>query len=265
MPIWEPRRLDPETCYEMRSGLLRVWLRHTFQDWYVAWKLDEPGTQREALRTGVRQVGTQPKDLDPGAWKRWVFETGTQVARFVPMAPDRSLVVQPDLPTGLPPGQRAMTFVTIPLWVGVAVGEGSGQMLCEMPTTMLSRTWYGDFSSGELCYSLRSRATRHPPPIEHAADSAVCPLQLVNETTTSLEFVHLLIQAEHLALYRVPGRIWTNSVDVVFQGQESRTTLGGAPTIDGMPTLLQPPRRVGDRSLVRKSFEFLKGLAGQSS
>ena len=265
MPIWEPRQFDPDTCYEARIGALRVWLRHTFQDWYLAWRLDGPGARRQPVRTQIRAVGKQLQDVGPGDWKRWVFETGTSMARFVPMAPDRGLVVQPDLPTGLPPGQRVMTFVTIPLWVGVSVGEGSGQMLCEMPTTVLSRTWYGDLASGELCYSLRSRATRHPPPVEHAVDSAVCALQLVNETSSSLEFVHFLIQAEHLALYRVPGRIWTKSVDVVFQGPENRTTLGGAPTIDGIPTLLQPPRRVADRSLVRKSFQFLKGLAGFSA
>ena len=56
MPLWEPRQLDAHTCYESRIGLLRFWLKHTFQDWYVAWNLEEFSTRRELLRVYQRPV-----------------------------------------------------------------------------------------------------------------------------------------------------------------------------------------------------------------
>jgi hypothetical protein len=263
LPIWDVRQLDTETCYETKLGLAKIWLRHTYYDWYVAYQLMPFTTRADLLRTYQRPVRREPPGLAPTAWRRWVFERGTRSVRLLPLAPDRSVVVQPDLPTRIPPGQRALIFVTLPLWIGVAVGEDEVNKLCEVPTTVLSNTWFGDFASGELCYSLRSRAKRKLEPAEQAVHSAVCPLQVTNASSTSLEFVHLCLQAEHLSIYQVPGRLWTNRVDVVFEGTESQITMVPAgPDTEGHATLLHPARRVAERSLVRKSFQFLKTLAG---
>ena len=59
--------------------------------------------------------------------------------------------------------------------------------------------------------------------------------------------------------------MWTNRIDVLYQGgdQESQiAVVPGAPDIEGEATLVSPARTVAPRSLVRKSFQFLKTLAG---
>lgn len=258
--IWDPRRLDAGGCYEAKLGLLRIWLKHTLQDWYVASELGGFRSRKELLGTHFRSVKG-----DPASWRRWVFEAGTDTAVLSPRTPDRGVVVQPDVPLVIPPAQRALFFVTIPMWIAVTVGDEVKFPLCEIPTTRLSNTWFGDFASGELCYSLRSRAKRKVEHSEHAVHSAVCPVQVTNASAAPLEFQHLCIHTEFLGVYQVPGRLWTNRVGVLYQGtdQESQVTISeGAPDIEGEATLLSPPRKTAQRSLMRRSFHLLRSLTG---
>ena len=118
---------------------------------------------------------------------------------------------------------------------------------------------------GELCYALRSRAKRAVEPAERAVHNAVCPVYLSNATATPLEVGHFCIHSEHLSIYRVPGRMWTNRVDVVYQGGEQDSqivTVRGAPQVEGETTLVSEPRRVAEQGLMRKSFQLLRTLTG---
>ena len=260
VPIWESRRLEAGGCYEAKLGLLRIWLKHTYQDWYVAWELARFTSRKDLLGTYVRPVKSQPE-----SWRRWVFEAGTRVVTLSPRMPDRAVVVQPDMPLKIPPAQRALFYVTIPLWIAVTAGEGVALPLCEIATTALSNTWFGDFASGELCYSLRSRAKRKAEPAERAVHCAVCPVQVTNASAAPLEFQHLCIHTEFLGIYQEPGRLWTNRVDVLYQGadQESQVTVSdGSPDVAGEATLVSAPRKVAQRSLMRRSFHLLRTLTG---
>jgi hypothetical protein len=260
VPIWDPRRLEVGGCYEAKLGLLRIWLKHTYQDWFVAGEQGPFVSRKELLNTYVRSV-----KHEPASWRRWIFEAGTDTVTLSPRTPDRGVVVQPDMPLVIPPAQRALFFVTIPMWISVTVGEGVRFPLCEIPTTTLSHTWFGDFASGELCYSLRSRAKRKVEHAEHAVHSAVCPVQVTNASAAPLEFLHLCIHSEFLGVYQVPGRLWTNRVDVLYQGtdQESQVTVSdGAPDVEGEATLLSPARKAAERSLMRRSFHLLRSLTG---
>ena len=260
MPIWDVRRLDSGGCYEAKLGLLRIWLKHTYQDWYVASELAPFMNRRQLLLAYFRSV-----KKEPAGWRRWVFEAGTGTVALAPHMPDRSVVVQPDMPLRIPPSQRALFFVTIPLWISVTVGDGDRVTLCDIPTTLLSNTWFGDFAVGELCYSLRSRAKRKVEPAERAVHSVVCPVQVTNASASPLEFQHLCLSSEYLSVYQVPGRMWTNRIDVLYQGgdQESQiTVVQGAPDVEGEATLVSPARTVAQQSLVRKSFQFLRTLTG---
>jgi hypothetical protein len=258
--IWDPRRLEIGGCYEAKLGLLRIWLKRAERDWFVASELAPFVDRKHLLEAWVR-----PSRLEPAGWRRWVLESGASSVALVPRMPDRSVVVQPDMPMRVPPNQRALFFVTIPLWIAVTVGEADRVTLCELATTALSGTWFGDPTSGELCYSLRSRAKRAVEPAERAVHSAVCPVHLSNASAAPLEVQHFCIHSEHLSLFRVPGRMWTNEVDVVYQGgdQDSQVaTVRGAPQIEGEATLASPPRTVAEQGLMRKSFRILRSLTG---
>jgi hypothetical protein len=260
VPIWDPRRLDAGGCYEVKLGLLTVWIKHTYQDWYVASEIAPFRSRKELLLTYMRSVKAEPP-----SWRRWVFGEGTGTVALAPRTPDRSVVVEPDLPLRIPPGQKALFFVTIPLWVAVTVGEAERFTLCELPTTELSRTWFGDFASGELCYSLRSRAKRVVERAERAVHSAVCPVEVTNASSAPLEFRHICIHSDHLSIYHVPGRMWTNRVNVVYEGgdHESQVTMvESAPDIEGEASLVSPARQAAQHSLMRKSFRILRMLTG---
>lgn len=260
MSIWDPRRLEVGGCYEVKLGLLRVWLKRAERDWYIASSLLPFTTRKQLLETWFRPSRRQP----PG-WSRWVLESPTNTVTLSPCLPDRSVVVQPDMPMRVPPGQRCLFFVTVPLWIAVTVGEEERVGLCELATTSLSKTWFGDPTSGELCYALRSRGKRTLEPAARAVHSAVCPVHLSNATAAPLEVQHFCIHSEHLSIYRVPGRMWTDEVEVVYQGgdQDRQTAaVRGAPAIEGEATLVSGPRRKAEQGLMRKSFRLLRTLTG---
>ena len=60
------------------------------------------------------------------------------------------MVVRPEMPFTILPGDRVQFFVRIPLWVRlVAAGHGES-VWCDVPTRILSKTWFGAPEAGEL-------------------------------------------------------------------------------------------------------------------
>ena len=98
--------------HEAKLGLLRIWLKRAEEDWYVASEIASFTSRKQLLESWFR-----PSRREPADWRRWVLESRTGTVALAPSLPDRSVVVQPDMPMRVPPGQRALFFVTVPLWI----------------------------------------------------------------------------------------------------------------------------------------------------
>jgi hypothetical protein len=262
--IWEPKQLSGEGWYHASVGPLDLWIRRTPADWYVAHARDTGREQALSAPAPLQPAQTNAR-VDRLTWNRWV--AGEEAARvhLVPCLPDRAVVIRPRYPLNVPRGKEVLFFVSIPVWARLLVGEQESLTLCELPTIVLSKTWFGDPITGELCYSLKTKVLRQIEMVENLAHLAVCPVLIRNQAFADLDFQRICIRVEYLSLYRGQTRLWTNQVEVQFHGEELNSTIitgRGAPEFERTAEELTEARLAPERSLLKKSFSFLKALSG---
>jgi len=258
--LWDPITVKADTLYQVSFSTLTVWLKRSREDWYLASQRPEKETDPAALH---EIKGAKPRqDL---SFSRWVVGPDVSTVQFVPSMPDRSIVARPAVALKVPAGKDALFFMSIPVWVRVVVQPPNGITLCELPTLILSNTWFGEPTSGELCYALRTRAMRSLEEIEKRPYTAICPVSIRNSAPKELNFERLCVRVEYLNVYRGRERLWTNELNVRFQGDEhsSQVTIGkGAPTFGGNLIKACEAREPVDKTILKQSFSFLRSLTG---
>jgi hypothetical protein len=258
--LWDPVTVKADSLYQVSFSTLTVWLKRSREDWYLASQRPEKETEPAPLH---EVKGAKPRqDL---SFSRWVVGRDVSTVQFVPALPDRSIVARPAVPLKVPAGKDALFFMSIPVWVRVLVQPPNGITLCELPTLILSNTWFGEPTSGELCYALRTRAMRSLEEIEKRPYTAICPVSIRNSASKELNFERLCVRVEYLNVYRGRERLWTNELNVRFQGDEhsSQVTIGkGAPTFADNLIKACEAREPVDKTILKQSFSFLRSLTG---
>jgi hypothetical protein len=262
--LWEPKSLGGEGWYEARIGPLELWVRRSQEDWYVAHER-EPGRAQPELPPAPLHPAQGTARVDRLTWNRWVAGKEAAQVRLVPCLPDRAVVIRPRYPLNVPRGKEVLFFVSLPVWTRVLVGQAGAEMLCELPTVVLNNTWFGDPITGELCYSLKTKVLRQIDMVEQQDHMAVCPVLIRNQASADLDFQRICIRVEYLSLYRGETRLWTNQVEVQFHGEDLNSTIitgRGAPEYERTADRICLARDPTERSLLKKSFFFLKALTG---
>jgi hypothetical protein len=255
--LWEAVTLKPDTLYRAEFSTLSMWLRRRGRDWFLASR--RLGERKAA--SPLAEVKRIPPDL---SFSRWVAGGDASTVRFVPAMPDRPLVVRPAVTLKVAPGEDGRLFVGIPVWVRIVVLP-AGITLGEMPATILSNTWFGEPTSGELCYALRAGATEAPEQLDIRSDEAICPITIRNRAPRELDLQRLCVRVEHLEVYGKMRRLWTNELEVRFTGEErsSQITIGnGPPGYAEKAEKLCEARRKADSTFLKQSFSFLRSLTG---
>ncbi len=256
--LWRPLALEPERRYRSRVGPLTVWLKRVDGELYVASALQAGETDVQPL-CREEEAGPEPP------WIRFVVETDSDLVRLRPVMPDRPVVVRPQYPLKMQGGSRALFFVKVPVWVRLQAGQSDPPPLCELPTVVLSNTWFGTPSDGELCYALKTKARRTLEEAPPDAFQVVCPVSVRNQTSVDLDFRRLCLRVVHLGVYLGSAGLWANTVEVVYRGEEQASQIeitGKLIEAAGDAELVAEPRQPSSRSLLRKSFSFLKSLTG---
>jgi hypothetical protein len=258
--LWEPAAIEENVLYQADFSTLTVWLKRSGEDWYLASRRPDRETAPGPLRAlKGRRI---PDGL---SFSRWVVGSDVSTVRFVPAMPDRPIVVRPAIALRVPEGKDTLFFTSIPVWIRVVAGRDEDITLCELPSLVLSNTWFGEATAGELCYALRTRAMRTLKEIEPQAHTAICPITIRNRAPNELNFERLCLRVEYLSVYRGSDRLWTNELEVRFQGEEqsSQVTIGrGAPAFAENLSKVCDARQVADRTLLKQSFSFLRSLTG---
>lgn len=236
--LWTRHRCEPGQCLGAAVGRLRVWMLRNKLDWSVC---SQPIAQAaiEPLRPA--------RPPEPAAWHRYVAPADSTEVRFVPVLPDRPLIMRPAAPVTILPGHTAHLFVTLPIGLRIEVSGARQAALCELPTQALSKSWFGDGTAdGEICYALHTRARQSMEELSDIQGRAVCPVTLRNESAELLPFARLCLRTRHMAVYGTPdGRLWINLTTVVHKGGATPDQVAfadGPPLQAHDPTLLCPPR-----------------------
>ena len=129
--------------------------------------------------------------------------------------------------------------------------------LWEVPSVVRSNIWFGDTLSGELCYSLVSRARRHVEDADHPLYKAICPVKIRNESAHMLNVDRFCVHVEHLIVYGGVRLLWTNEVTIRFQGEDQISRVdytNQRPNLEAHVKLLTPPRVPQRDTLLKRSL-----------
>jgi hypothetical protein len=253
-PWWRAGRYEigEGVCFQI--GPLGLWARRLAKEWRLAVAVgDDPLASR--LETTPSTSDTPPEGFD---LRRYGFRTSPDLIRLRPLLADRPLVVGPEAPFLLPPGEETTVYVSMPVWVVVEVG-GPHTPLLETPSHRLSDTWFGPTTrEGELCYSLRTSARLTLDALPIRPHRAIAVTRIHNRATTVLEVDRFTLPAPNMSLFvDSSGGLWTEPVDLVREhdGTHADVRLAvGAPSEATAATRLGGPRREGGSNLLQRAF-----------
>ena len=252
--LWQPHHIEQGQCLEAQAGPLDIWLRRKGDELHIAVVRRTASKYLNRSAAPRTTAGDEPAGLD---WSRWVCGPDCEQVLLVPVTPDRPVVVRPELPVKIPPGREALFFVGIPMWVRIMAGDAQMVQLCEQPAVILSNIWFGDPTSGDLCYSLRTRARRDISNWQTEPHRAVCPVTISNSANTQLDVERLCVHAVHLSVFPGASRLWTNRVRITFKGKGEVSQLEYAekpPDYEEVGDVLSKPRRSVKKTLLKRSL-----------
>jgi hypothetical protein len=216
----------------------------------------------------LASLGPDFVDIDDGEipWNRFVTGSEDIRIRLTPLTPDKPVVVNPEYPVQILPGQSAKFFILLPAWIEVSIQKSPPVILSEIPSAVLSATWFGGPLDGILSYSLNSPAIRRtdesvlPEPGEL---KIISPLSIRNKSEELLSLQDLNIHCEHLKVYQGATRNWTNEIQISFFGgsQPSKVHyVEKRPNFEEVGKGHSGPRIKIRQDLLAKSYSFLKNF-----
>ena len=234
-----------------RSRAGEVWLAHDSGDW----------------ADSGRAVDTPEPPPEEEGWVRWPVPEGTGSLRLSPVFPPRTLVVKPELSFRLLPRSGARIYVRVPLWARVeATGGDRDVTLTEVPTVVLSDTWWGEFTDGELCYWLPTSARRSAGSDVFSPHQAICPLDLSNRSEKELEVEKIALRVAHLSVFRGEQGFWSDVTRVRYRGESegSDIEVSGKPPQEAAEDVrrVASPRTPLSKSFRVRTFSRLRTLSG---
>lgn len=256
---WGTHRIPPDETLTIRVGPLVLWARAPEGEMWLAHR---SGDWTRSAKEPAREPSSEHED-----WVRWPVPEGTDRISLSPIFPPRSVVAEPELSFRLLPRAGARVFVRVPLWVRVEIA--GPRHLTEIPSVVLSDTWWGSFTDGELCYWLATTARRRVPADVFAPHLAVCPLQLSNDSDEELQVEKIALRVAHLSVFDREGRFWADETRVRYRGADEGSHIqssGKPPAEESEATLVAPPRTKpparGFRALTFARLKALSGLGG---
>ncbi|MBN2737030.1 MAG: DUF432 domain-containing protein [Spirochaetales bacterium] len=256
--FWKSHHISDDKLYYARIGALEIWIKRYLDDWYIAYERGEHKNDVVELTT----LSEEKIGLD---WTRWVINARNDMITFKPVMPDKPVIVRPEISINLVPGNEGKFYINLPLWVRFEVGEREPIVLTEIPIRIHSKTWYGDTSSGELCYSLRSMVRKKHDDLEPSPTSAVCSVTLQNKSKSELKFERICLNVQHLAIYANEKALCTTHLYISFKGEDNVGQVSFARSHSDFIKncrLLTLPRKALDRNILTQSYQFFKHIAG---
>jgi len=235
---------------------------------YGTLRLAVERTQREVWLHIRRTSGGGGEEERPGEeseeWRRWAMPESARLS-IRPAAPDRLVVVSQEHPFHLPSHAEARVYVRIPLFVRVvASGPDSDELvLADVPSIVLSDTWWGTFTEGELAYWLTTTARSEVSDDLFLPHVAMCPFRFANRSEDALPVERFAVRVPHLTLFADGARMWTDEVRVRYAAavEGSEIGFGGrAPAESPGAERVAPPRVPVRRRFHARTFGRLLGF-----
>lgn len=263
MKFWQPVEIKDKTYYSSRIGLLRISLVKELNELKISESFIPEEEKMKEDWEGIIKPLKLDEVQDSTAWKRWFVSETDRTIKFSPILPNRPVVVRPESQIQILPGNKALFYVSIPVSLRISISDE--KVLTEIPTQILSNTWFGEPFEGELCYAVKSQAISNLKERKVKAYTAICPISIENQSARNFVFQRLSIHTEFLGVYEGAKHLWTNQIDVKLEGDEQRSVIDiseTAPPLEEIKGQLSLSRVVPTKKLYRRMFSdfpFIKG------
>lgn len=192
------------------------------------------------------------------------YITGKELDVFLePGLPDLPMTLKPQNPLSILPGKKMEAIIEVPLVIKILYGSKiKKNLLIEIPIDELSRSFFGNPDSGEISYFLESQLFKSIDSYTKQDRSIYCPVTIINKSTQNLEFERMILRVPYLSIYFGQDSLFSSPVEIIFRGQDqiSQIIYKKYSPKDKVLELASTPRQVQDRSLLKKSFYFIKTL-----
>jgi len=253
--VWETLDIPERRSAHWRFPLRSIWVERIDTEWHVFSQAEE----RHVSDASFTLVSRSRKPVS-SRWRHYL-QRDSGAIQPSPVLPDRPVVMRPDRALTLLPGQSTVFFLEIPVWFRLSTTGTRPTRIFEEPLAVLTRTWFGDPVTGELCWGLATRLHHALDSVSASADRAVCPLMIENDSEIDLEFQKICIHVENLSVFRGRGHLWTNSLHAVFRGPDQVTQIEIVHTPPGFEEHLVPVSEAREPSIgwnIRRTFGVLK-------
>jgi hypothetical protein len=220
MDIFGSHKFTAGQCASVRLGPLALHLTSHGDEWAAVYRYEA-----DAVATGIELPATSSPPAD-GECQRWAAAPDWDTLELRPIMPDRSVVARPEQELTIPPATGGTFYVRVPVWLAVHVAGSAGPALCELPSVVLSKTWFGETTaSGHPCYSLRTQARRSLEGLAIAPFRVVCRVAVENRATTHLEVERVCLQTAGLTIYQAGDHLAATPISVIHRGEDLPATI----------------------------------------
>lgn len=248
--IWKEYDLNKNNSFESSIGETKIICKYENTELKLAY------THNHSSDTFI------PKDDD---WQRWALKNKSVKIRIHPVFPDRPVVVKPENVFKIVKNSEAKIYVRVPLWIKIELMGKKHQVLTEVPSVILSNTWFGNFFQGELCYWISSGANRKFTIDPKKDYLAICPINLINKANEDLVVEKISLRVTNLCLYFDGKQLWSDDTNVYYTGsmEESEIEASGQPPVESPAAkLISEQREKHNKTFTAKTFSSLKELPG---
>lgn len=249
--IWGNRSLADGEINYIHLGNLHCWIKYQNEEIWIAHAYSDELKQKSGLKEPPKQV----------EWSRWAHKNSSSDVAISPVYPDKPLVVQSEYNLKVSPATQIQIYTRIPIWVRISLAE-NGYELVDLPTVKLSRTWFGTFIEGELCYHALTKARRDLSKVEKKPYLVSCPIKIVNKSDEALTFSNFCLRVERLSMFLHENELWADETQIIYQGEDLHSDVimtGKLPSGITKKQLLTKPRHPVEKSLATRTFKRFFG------
>ena len=247
--IWPTFTLKDRDIRRHRVGPLTIFLKRFLNEIWV-------GSTRDDEKSG------EPAELpDKPEWMRMALPGEFDEYRIKPVMPDRPVIIDTEHSYSFVSQTRTRVFSRVPVWVRITPESREDLVIAEIPTVVLSETWFGGFTEGELSYAVSSTARRILTEDLLEPHLVVCPMEIRNNSDSELKFEKVCLRVDRLSIFASGDALWSDETVINYQGTDSGTDTemkGACPPEAAGATLVSKPRTPVRKTIGLKTFRRLR-------
>lgn len=255
MELWGKVEIRDNLVYFWQIGKLCIWIRKEGKEWFIK---NDFGKNSKII------IAERSKVTPDSKWIRIIDNNSTEFIKFIPIMPNRQIVIETKNTNRILPGQEGRFFIELPLFIKITTGNNFQSELIEFPTENLSKTWSGGFTDGILSFSLEKQLYSDKDKINKNMNNVICPIKIVNKTRIIFDFKKVGIFSQYLKIFKGNSCLWTNELVITYM-DDNKIDLEikkNKPGYEKDMKIISNFREKYDKSIFKKSFNILRTITG---